>query len=217
MRKVPTAPSRRLIGVRPGSNGGGYRRGVGILHDKAGGAGRAAGPHLHQRHPVRHARHRPPPARHRANQQCGRSCSAPPPIRRCRAPLSTLRCWWTCTTSSLEPQVMLRQIREALKPDGRLVLLEYRAEDPRVPIRPEHKMTVAEAKLEVEAEGFRAGLRQRRPAVAARPRLHRSVKPRRPRRSRNSIRDRRGYCLVTSTRSRPACRPCAPDLRPCAD
>ena len=53
-----------------------------------------------------------------------------------------------------EPQAMLRRIREALKPDGRLVLLEYRAEDPRVPIRPEHKMTVAEAKLEVEAEGF---------------------------------------------------------------
>jgi ubiquinone/menaquinone biosynthesis C-methylase UbiE len=53
-----------------------------------------------------------------------------------------------------EPQAMLRQIREALKPGGRLVLLEYRAEDPRVPIRPEHKMTIAQAKLEVEAEGF---------------------------------------------------------------
>lgn len=53
-----------------------------------------------------------------------------------------------------QPQTMLRHIREALKPDGRLVLLEYRAEDPRVPIRPEHKMTVAQARLEVEAEGF---------------------------------------------------------------
>jgi ubiquinone/menaquinone biosynthesis C-methylase UbiE len=53
-----------------------------------------------------------------------------------------------------EPQLMLRRIREALKPDGRLVLLEYRAEDPRVPIRPEHKMSVADATLEVEAEGF---------------------------------------------------------------
>jgi ubiquinone/menaquinone biosynthesis C-methylase UbiE len=38
-----------------------------------------------------------------------------------------------------EPQKMLRRIRESLKPDGRLVLLEYRAEDPAVPIRPEHK------------------------------------------------------------------------------
>ena len=54
-----------------------------------------------------------------------------------------------------EPQTMLRRMREALKPDGRLVLLEYRKEDPTVPIRLEHKMTVGEAKMEIEAEGFR--------------------------------------------------------------
>jgi SAM-dependent methyltransferase len=53
-----------------------------------------------------------------------------------------------------EPQKMLRGMRAALKPDGRLVLLEYRKEDPAIPIRLEHKMTTAEAKLEVEAEGF---------------------------------------------------------------
>ena len=53
-----------------------------------------------------------------------------------------------------QPQAMLRHLREALKPAGRLVLLEYRKEDPSIPIRPEHKMSVAEAKLEVEAEGF---------------------------------------------------------------
>jgi ubiquinone/menaquinone biosynthesis C-methylase UbiE len=53
-----------------------------------------------------------------------------------------------------QPQAMLRRLREALKPDGRLVLLEYRKEDPSIPIRPEHKMSVAEAKMEVEAEGF---------------------------------------------------------------
>jgi len=53
-----------------------------------------------------------------------------------------------------QPQAMLRHLREALKPGGRLVLLEYRKEDPTVPIKPEHKMSVAEAKLEVEAEGF---------------------------------------------------------------
>jgi SAM-dependent methyltransferase len=53
-----------------------------------------------------------------------------------------------------QPQRMLRKIRESLKDDGRLVLLEYRKEDPWVPIRPEHKMSVAEAKLEVEDEGF---------------------------------------------------------------
>jgi ubiquinone/menaquinone biosynthesis C-methylase UbiE len=53
-----------------------------------------------------------------------------------------------------QPQTMLRRLREALKPGGRLVLLEYRKEDPAIPIRLEHKMTVAEAKMEVEAEGF---------------------------------------------------------------
>jgi ubiquinone/menaquinone biosynthesis C-methylase UbiE len=53
-----------------------------------------------------------------------------------------------------EPQKMLRKIRESMKPDGRLVLLEYRGEDPKVPIRPEHKMTVAQVKMELEPEGF---------------------------------------------------------------
>lgn len=53
-----------------------------------------------------------------------------------------------------EPQKMLQSVRRALKPEGRLVLLEYRKEDDSVPIRPEHKMSVAEAKAEVEAEGF---------------------------------------------------------------
>jgi ubiquinone/menaquinone biosynthesis C-methylase UbiE len=53
-----------------------------------------------------------------------------------------------------EPQLMLRRMRESIKTGGRLVLLEYRKEDPSIPIRPDHKMSVAEAKMEVEAEGF---------------------------------------------------------------
>jgi ubiquinone/menaquinone biosynthesis C-methylase UbiE len=53
------------------------------------------------------------------------------------------------------PQRMLEGIRESLKPGGRLVLLEYRKEDPSVPIRPEHKMSVDEVKAEVTPEGFR--------------------------------------------------------------
>jgi len=53
------------------------------------------------------------------------------------------------------PQEMLRHLRDALKPGGRMVLLEYRGEDPAIPIRPEHKMTVAMVKAEVEPEGFR--------------------------------------------------------------
>lgn len=53
------------------------------------------------------------------------------------------------------PQVFVRRLRSALKKTGRLVLFEYRKEDPRVPIRPEHKMSVAQVKAELEPEGFR--------------------------------------------------------------
>jgi ubiquinone/menaquinone biosynthesis C-methylase UbiE len=54
-----------------------------------------------------------------------------------------------------QPQRMLQKLKQALKSDGRLVLLEYRKEDPHIPIRSEHKMSVQEAKAEVEAEGFK--------------------------------------------------------------
>ncbi|MEI9974008.1 MAG: hypothetical protein WDO73_19330 [Ignavibacteriota bacterium] len=52
------------------------------------------------------------------------------------------------------PQEMLRHLRAALRPGGRMVLLEYRGEDPSIPIRPEHKMTVATVKAELEPEGL---------------------------------------------------------------
>ncbi len=54
-----------------------------------------------------------------------------------------------------QPQRMLQELKKSLKPDGRLVLIEYRKEDPTIPIRPEHKMSLAEVKTEVEAEGYR--------------------------------------------------------------
>jgi SAM-dependent methyltransferase len=43
---------------------------------------------------------------------------------------------------------------EALKPGGRLVLIEYRAEDPSVPIKPLHKMTEAQSVKEMQAVGL---------------------------------------------------------------
>lgn len=52
------------------------------------------------------------------------------------------------------PERMLDGIRECLKPDGHLVLLEFRKEDPTVPIRPEHKMSVEEVRAEVTPEGY---------------------------------------------------------------
>jgi ubiquinone/menaquinone biosynthesis C-methylase UbiE len=54
-----------------------------------------------------------------------------------------------------QPQTFLRSVKSALRPDGRLVLIEFRKEDASVPIRPEHKMSVREARMELEAEGFR--------------------------------------------------------------
>jgi ubiquinone/menaquinone biosynthesis C-methylase UbiE len=53
-----------------------------------------------------------------------------------------------------DPHAMLAGIAKALKPDGRLILLEYRKEDPSVPIREEHKMSVADVRRELESEGY---------------------------------------------------------------
>ena len=53
------------------------------------------------------------------------------------------------------PEEMVAKIRKSLKDDGRMVLVEYRGEDPTVPIRPEHKMTVKQVLLEILPMGFR--------------------------------------------------------------
>jgi ubiquinone/menaquinone biosynthesis C-methylase UbiE len=53
-----------------------------------------------------------------------------------------------------QPQVFLQRLKGVFAPNGRLVLLEFRKEDPTVPILEVHKMSVAEVKQEMEAEGF---------------------------------------------------------------
>lgn len=52
------------------------------------------------------------------------------------------------------PKEMLGAIRKSLKPSGKLILLEYRGEDPTIPIKPLHKMTVKQVKKELEDNGF---------------------------------------------------------------
>ena len=52
------------------------------------------------------------------------------------------------------PETTLKGLRKALRPGGRLVLVEFRGEDPEVPIKEEHKMTLEQARLEVEPQGF---------------------------------------------------------------
>jgi predicted methyltransferase len=46
------------------------------------------------------------------------------------------------------PEEMVASIVRALKPGGSLVYVEYRAEDPRVPIRALHKMSEAQVRRE---------------------------------------------------------------------
>jgi ubiquinone/menaquinone biosynthesis C-methylase UbiE len=53
------------------------------------------------------------------------------------------------------PEHMLAAMRESLAPDGRIVLVEFRAEDPEVPIKPLHKMSKKQIQKELTANGFK--------------------------------------------------------------
>lgn len=50
------------------------------------------------------------------------------------------------------PQEVTASIVRALRPGGRLVLVEYRAEDPRVPIKELHKMSEAQVRRELASD-----------------------------------------------------------------
>ena len=52
------------------------------------------------------------------------------------------------------PREMGERLKESLKPGGQLVLVEYRAEDPRVPIKRLHKMSEVQVKQEMAAIGL---------------------------------------------------------------
>lgn len=52
------------------------------------------------------------------------------------------------------PKEMLQALHTALKPTGKILLIEYRGEDPTVPIKELHKMTVAQVNRELAAAGF---------------------------------------------------------------
>ena len=53
------------------------------------------------------------------------------------------------------PLEMMRAVLRELKPGGRVFQVEYRGEDSTVQILPHHKMTVAQARKEMEAAGLR--------------------------------------------------------------
>ena len=52
------------------------------------------------------------------------------------------------------PREMGERLKESLRPGGQLVLVEYRAEDPRVPIKRLHKMSEVQVKQEMAAIGL---------------------------------------------------------------
>jgi ubiquinone/menaquinone biosynthesis C-methylase UbiE len=49
------------------------------------------------------------------------------------------------------PYEVMRSLIRALKPGGRVVLVEYRSEDPAVPIKPLHKMSETQIRREMSA------------------------------------------------------------------
>ena len=53
------------------------------------------------------------------------------------------------------PYEMMAAIRKALKPKGRVALIEYRKEDPEVPIKEVHKMSEEQIKKEMAAAGLK--------------------------------------------------------------
>ena len=52
------------------------------------------------------------------------------------------------------PHEVMTSVMKALKPGGRVVFVEYKAEDPRVPIKPLHKMSEAQIKREAAVFGL---------------------------------------------------------------
>jgi ubiquinone/menaquinone biosynthesis C-methylase UbiE len=53
------------------------------------------------------------------------------------------------------PEQMLAAIRKSLKPTGRVALVEFRAEDPNVPIKPLHKMSKEQIMKEFPPNGYK--------------------------------------------------------------
>lgn len=53
------------------------------------------------------------------------------------------------------PEQMLASMRKSLRPGGLIVLVEFRKEDPKVPIKPLHKMSKKQIDKEMVANGFK--------------------------------------------------------------
>src|SRR5581483_891535 len=53
------------------------------------------------------------------------------------------------------PQDMIRWIRESLKPEGKLIVIEYRKEDQTLAVPEDERMSVQDIRMEIEPEGYK--------------------------------------------------------------
>jgi len=53
-----------------------------------------------------------------------------------------------------DPEAIMAAVRQCLKPEGRVAVIEYSKENSRVPVAGPHKMSFAEIRSEMEAMGF---------------------------------------------------------------
>ncbi len=67
------------------------------------------------------------------------------------------------------PYEMMSEIAKSLKPGGRVVFVEYRKEDPEVPIKLVHKMTQAQVKKEINQPEFQLKWKE---TIGTLPRQH---------------------------------------------
>ena len=76
------------------------------------------------------------------------------PILWCRE-LSELHATHVVYHELSHPQEVMSSVHKAMKKNGRVVLVEYRGEDPLVMIKPRHRMLERQAIAELQAQGFK--------------------------------------------------------------
>ncbi len=154
-RESEEAPSRALeaLELAPGMVVADIGAGSGYYTVRMARKVGPTGKRLRHRHPGRHAQPPHAPGEQRRHQQ--RGARAGRGGRSALPPASIDLALMVDVYHELPPpQVFVRKLREALKPDGRLVLVEFRKEDPRVPILEVHKMSVEQVRQELGADGY---------------------------------------------------------------
>ena len=155
-REDEEAPSKALdaLELKPGMVVADIGAGSGYYSSRIAKRVGPTGPRLRHRYSAGHDRPARSADHSRRARPTSRPCWAGWTIRSCRRASIDLAIMVDVYHELQQPQIFLQRLKETFKPGGRLVLLEFRKEDPKVPILEVHKMSVAEVKQELEAEGF---------------------------------------------------------------